>query len=100
MEGGWGFGGGGFCERDVCVCVVEVQTGSFNAIVSSMKCVGLQFQKCSFPAQTHLSVTTNTLTFCSVILYSEVSSRGYLVAISESVCLQCDIVYSEVKLHM
>ena len=77
-----------------CVCVAGVRSCVFNVFVSSAKRVCLQRQKCSSPDQhkTRSSLAINEIG-CSVMLYSEVSSRGYLVTSDKRVCLRCDIVF-------
>ena len=68
--------------------------------VSSAKRVCFQHQKGSSPNQhkTRSSLAINAFD-CSVILYSEVSSRGYLVASDDA--FVCSVVsYSEVKIGL
>ena len=71
-----------------------VRTYVFNVFVSSAKCARLQRQKCSSPDQhkTRSSLAMNAFV-CSVMLCSEVSSRGGLVASDQHVRLQCDIEF-------
>ena len=77
-----------------CMCVAGVRSRVFNVFVSSAKRVCLQRQMCSFPDQHKMRSSLAINAFgCSVILYSEVSSRGYLVASDKRICLQCDIVF-------
>ena len=77
----------------VCVCVAEVRTRVFNVFVSSAKRVRLQRQRLvSRQAQNAFVAIAISAFVCSVISHSEVSSKGYLVASNERICMQCDIV--------
>ena len=85
--------GGGVCVC-VCVCVwLKFEPAFSTCLSSSAKRVRLQRQECVYPDQhkTRSSLAINAFV-CSVISYSEVSSRGYLVASNKCVCMQCDIV--------
>ena len=57
-----------------------------NAFVGSDKRICLQWQ------YYYMDGDSNTFA-CNVISYSEVNSRGYVVAIDKRVCLQCDVVF-------
>ena len=84
----------------VGVCIDGVWIRIFNMFVSSMKRVRLQCQKCS---SLHQHKTRSLLAInvfvCSVISYSKVSSRGYLVASDDA--FVCSVIpYSEVKIGL
>ena len=70
---------------DVGMRVFNTFISSTKLFVSSKKCVCIQRLNCSFPAR--------NVFVCSVILYSEVSSRDYLVSSDKRISLQFDIIF-------
>ena len=70
----------------MCVCVAEVRTHVFNMFISSAK-------RSSPDQHKTRSLIARNAFACSVISYSEVNSRGYVVASNNRVCPQCDIVF-------
>ena len=72
-------------------CVFNTFVSSAKVLISSVKCVRPQCQKCSFPAQ-NVFVTSDKHVCLQWDSYLEVSSRDYLVASDEHIHLRCEIV--------
>ena len=80
------------------MCVAGVRTAHFQRVCLQLETRPSPVPKVfvSRPAQNASSLAINAFV-CSVIPYSEVSSRGYLVASDKRVCLQRVILCSEVS---
>ena len=81
----------GVCRRRLNVCFQHIRLQCYS-VPLQLKCIHLQRQKCSSPAQNSF-VASDKHVHLQCDSYLEVCSKNYLVTSNECICLQCEIIF-------